>query len=104
MTDEERKGIKEQIEKAKKIAIDFINSADITEDGRLTASFVLFPFTDEGPRMPIALSVDADIFKVVADDFGDFLATRAKEEKIMRIPDEKMRTRLLNNLHSKINS
>ena len=103
MNDEQLKNAKEQIEKAKEDAIASIKQAGSIDDkGMIASTFVLFNFVDGQPAPPITLGVDKDIFALVSQDFINMLDVRTQEEKINTIKDERLRARLLNNLHNSL--
>lgn len=99
MNPEQTKKIKEELELLKTKAIEAINKLELdAEKGMLKNPFALFTFIDGQPQFPLTSGVDRVIFKAMADDFINYLEIKEKEEKIMQIQDEKLRSRLLSNL------
>lgn len=102
MTPEQLTQVKNNIEEMKKKVIDAVSKIEMDDKGVLKNTFIFFSFSEGQPGMPISPGVDKDLLIAMVEDFTTYLTLQEKENKLYKIQDEKLRNRLLNNLHANI--
>lgn len=102
MNPEQLKQMKLRLEEMKNRVIDAVSKVELDDNGGVKNTFAFFSFVDGQPEAPLSPGVEADLFGAIVEDFITFISLQEKEAKILKIQDEKLRARLLNNLHANL--